>query len=147
MPDSNQQFEPIAKLTDEHFARLHTLYQSEWWTKGRGPEDIRVMVENTDVIVALADRSTGALVAFSRVLTDRIYKALILDMIVDSAHRGRHLGRRLMNDIVSHPELQNVKHFELYCLPEMFPFYRIWGFTAQPEELRLMRLDHRPETE
>lgn len=37
--------------------------------------------------------------AFARILTDYVYKALILDVIVEPAYRGRGLGRLLMESI------------------------------------------------
>jgi len=68
-----------------------------------------------------------------------VYKALILDVIVDVAYRGRELGRILMDTILQHPALRSVRHFELYCLPELMPFYRKWGFTDELGTLRFMR--------
>jgi hypothetical protein len=46
----------------------------------------------------------------------------------------------LMDAVVNHPALRSVTHLELYCLPEMTPFYERWGFTTDLGELRLMRL-------
>jgi hypothetical protein len=40
---------------------------------------------------------------------------------------------------VSHPDLREVKHFELYCLPELRPFYEKWGFEADVGGIDLMR--------
>ena len=80
-----------------------------------------------------------SLVAFSRVLIDYVYKALILDVIVDASCRGQGLARALLDGIVEHPRLQSVRHFELYCRPELVPFYCRWGFTEELGELRFMR--------
>ena len=60
------------------------------------------------------------LVAF---LTDYVYKALVLNVIVAEAYRGSGLGARLMDAVMGHPRLRDVRHFELYCLPELTPFY------------------------
>jgi len=38
------------------------------------------------------------------------------------------LGKKLMDAIVGHPALVRVEHFELYCRPELIPFYERWGF-------------------
>jgi GNAT superfamily N-acetyltransferase len=129
----------IDGLTNEQTLDLERLYHAEWWTKGRLLPDIRKMLENTDVIVAFCNAEDGRLVAFARVITDYVYKALILDVIVDATHRGKDLGRALMDAIVEHPRLKGVKHFELYCRPELVPFYRKWQFTEDLGELRFMR--------
>jgi predicted GNAT family N-acyltransferase len=131
--------ERIESLSEEQIEELHRLYQLEWWTKGREREGVRRMLEHSDVIVAFADAATGKLAAFARVLTDYVYKALIFDVIVEASHRGEGLGAKLMEAIVGHPKLESVRHFELYCLPELVPFYRRWGFTDELGELRFMR--------
>jgi GNAT superfamily N-acetyltransferase len=129
----------VDHLTDAQILDLERLYQAEWWSKGRQLADIRKMLENTDVLVAFCDSNDGRLIAFARVITDYVYKALILDVIVDATHRGKDLGRALMDAIVEHPRLKGVKHFELYCRPELVPFYRKWQFTEDLGELRFMR--------
>ena len=43
----------------------------------------------------------GELVGFARVLSDKVFKALIFDVFVDPAHRGRALGRHTDG---AHPE-------------------------------------------
>jgi predicted GNAT family N-acyltransferase len=117
------------------------MYQAEWWTEGREREDIVTMLDGSDHVVAFCDAQTETLVAFSRILTDSVYKALIFDVIVSAEHRGNGLGQMLLDAIIEHPELSEVKHFELYCLEEMVPFYENWGFSDELDDLRLMRRD------
>ena len=52
---------------------------------------------------------------------------------------GKRLGEILLNAIVSHPKIIQIKHFELYCKNEMKPFYEKWGFTAKLPDLNFMR--------
>ena len=127
------------RLTDAQIAELHKLYQSEWWTKGRQLDDVRRMVQHTDIIIAFCESGTQKLVAFTRILTDYVYKALVFDVIVAVPYRNTGLGRRLMDAVVNHPNLKAVRHIELYCLPELVPFYEQWGFTTELGELRFMR--------
>jgi predicted GNAT family N-acyltransferase len=129
----------IQSLTNEHVKELYHLYQQEWWTKGRRLSDVQRMVEHSDVVVGFCDSETEQLIAFARILTDYVYKALILDVIVREDYRGTGLGRALMDLIVEHPSLKSVKHFELYCRPEMRSFYKKWGFTDNLGELHFMR--------
>ena len=44
-----------------------------------------------------------------------------------------------MDAIVNHPTLSAVKHLELYCLPNMVPFYERWGFSTDVSGVSLMR--------
>ena len=130
----------IDKLNEQQISQLHLLYQNEWWTKGRVLSDVKIMLRNTDFIFALCEEDSNQLIAFARVLTDKVYKALILDVIVDPVYRSQGLGREIMQMIINHPDLKHIKHFELYCLPELIPFYKKWGFTDELGELTSMRL-------
>jgi GNAT superfamily N-acetyltransferase len=130
----------VNTLSEAQIEDLHRLYQSEWWTKGRTLEDVRRMLDGTPVIVAFADPKTGSLQAFARAITDGTYKALILDVIVEESARKTGLGQALMDAIARHPALAQVQHFELYCRPDLVPFYTRFGF-KEPSDLRLMRRD------
>ncbi len=44
----------------------------------------------------------------------------------------------LIDAIVKHPRLADVRSVELVCQPDMVPFYR-WGFTDEVGGSRLMR--------
>ena len=118
--------------------QLHALYLREWWTADRSLEETRCCVEGSQVCIGLTDDS-GNLIGFVRAVTDYTFKALIFDVIVAEAHRGTGLGDRLIELVLEHPDLANVKHFELYCRPEIAPFYARHGFTAEVGGVRLMR--------
>jgi GNAT superfamily N-acetyltransferase len=122
--------QPVTSLTDTQVRELHQLYQNEWWTKGRSLEQIERMLDHSDYVFGLCDSETRNLVAFARLLTDRTFKAFIFDVIVAPAHRKRGVGKVIIDRILAHPDLVSVKHFELYCLPELVPFYERWGFSA-----------------
>ena len=70
------------ELDEAQVEELCALYQREWWTKGRELADVRRMVAHSDFVFALTETGTGALAGFARVLSDRVYKALVLDVIV-----------------------------------------------------------------
>ena len=133
------QFQHIDHLTEDQVSQLYRLYQLEWWTKGRSLADVHTMLTHSDYIFGVCEPGSDRLIAFARVLTDRVFKAFIFDVIVDRAYRGTGLGKATMERVVSHPDLFRVKHFELYCLPELIPFYARWGFSTQVGEIVLMR--------
>src|SRR5437870_1824724 len=118
--------EAISELNEGQVDDLLDLYRDEWWTQGRDARDVRRMLEASDLLVAFCDGTSKRLIAFARVLTDYVYKALILDVIVAPSHRGTGLGKALVDAVVHHPVLRTVRHFELYCRPDMIPFYRRW---------------------
>ena len=133
------EYELIDHLSEEQISQLMALYRNEWWTKARTLAEVRRMLAHTDFIFAICEKESRRLVAFTRVLSDRVYKALLFDVIVAPEHREHQLGRALMNAVLNHVELKNVRHFELYCLPEMEAFYEKWGFTKELGGVNFMR--------
>ena len=129
----------VHTLSDAHVTQLHELYQGEWWTRGRTLEATRTLLEHSDLVFALCEPATDRLVAFARVLTDRVFKALIFDVIVQADLRSQGVGQRLVEEVISHPVLAGVEHIELYCRPERFEFYRRLGFSEDLGSLKLMR--------
>ena len=136
-----------SQLIEKQIVELHALYQKEWWTRGRELSEIRRMLEESDLLFAFVEKDTERLAAFARVLTDYVHKALLFDVIVADDWRKTGLGRKIMDTVVQHPLLENVKHLELYCLPELVPFYQKWGFTEELGELRFMRCAAPPRRE
>ena len=118
------------------------LFKSAWWTASRDLDGISRMLSRSDVVFAL--RVDGRLAGFARVLSDEVYLALILDVIVSPRLRGTGLGAALMDAIVNHPKVRGARSVELVCQPDLMPFYRRWGFTDQVGQSRLMRRTNDP---
>jgi GNAT superfamily N-acetyltransferase len=127
------------RLEERHVHELHALYQNEWWTRGRTLAETRRVLEHSDFLFAFLGEPDGRLVAFARVVTDRVFKALVFDVIVAPDCRSDGLGRMLLDRILAHPVLQGVKHLELYCLPELVPLYEKFGFSTDMGGVRWMR--------
>jgi GNAT superfamily N-acetyltransferase len=130
---------PLDALTEDHVLQLCDFYSQEWWTADRTLDDVRTMIAGSAYVYAFGDEQSGRLAAFARVLSDGVFKALIFDLIVDPPHRGQGLGAELMKVILGDARLSRVKHFELYCLPELEPYYAGFGFSADVGGIRLMR--------
>jgi hypothetical protein len=128
----------ISNLSEHHIVQLHALYQREWWTKGRSLDATRRGLDGSQIVIGLVDER-DELLAFVRVLTDYTFKALILDVIVAESARQRGLGGKLMELVLSHEALQGVRHFELYCLPELVDFYSSYGFSDESGNIRFLR--------
>jgi len=132
-------FQDVEALDRDQTGQLHELYLGEWWSRSRTLADVERMLAHTDHQFGICEADSGRLVGFARVLSDRVYKALIFDVIVAPDQRRAGLGKRLLDRILGHPELKDVRSFELYCLPEMAPFYECLGFTRGVGGLVLMR--------
>jgi GNAT superfamily N-acetyltransferase len=132
-------FPVIERLSPRQTEQLHQLYQNEWWTERRSLDQVKRMLAHSDLCLGVLDPDSDRLIGFARVLTDRVFKALIFDVIVDPEFRDKKLGALLMDAVLGHRDLRQIKHFELYCLPEMESFYRRWGFDRDVSGVALMR--------
>jgi predicted GNAT family N-acyltransferase len=129
--DSTVPAHRVPELTD--------LMRTAWWMTDRTPADVRHLLDHSDLVIAITNHPTDQLVGFARVLTDYAYVALVLDVIVAEAHRGSGVGAALLDAVVTHPALADVRSLELVCQPDLIPFYRRWGFTEQGGTSQLMR--------
>jgi len=131
----------IRELNPSHVATLTDWFQTLWWSKGRTLDDVQHCVSHS-LCVGVEDAESGQLVGFARAISDRTYKALLLDLVVAKERRNELIGAQLVRDIIGQPELSRVRHFELYCAPDMVHYYRAKGFDlcSDGEELCLMRL-------
>ena len=129
----------LSRIPPERVDDVMALYRSAWWSADRSPEDVRRLLAGPHPVFAVAERESGRLVAFARALTDGVYKAMVFDVIVHPDHQGAGLGQRIMEDLLAHPDIARARHVELYCLPEIEPFYARWGFTGEIGGVRLVR--------
>jgi len=128
----------IYKFSEDHIKQVHQLYKEVWWGNERSLEDTINCVRGSQVCIGILDDNNN-LIGFTRIISDFIYKAIIFDVIVSTTARGNGLGKKLMSLVKSHEMLEKVKHFELYCLPEMEAFYSSFGFSTEVGGIKLMR--------
>lgn len=132
----------VESLTAEQISDLVKLYQNEFWCNQRVYPDVVKMLEATSLVIGVVD-DRDRLIAFTRVLTDFVYRASLFDVIVKPSHRQQGLGALLLDTVVNHPKLQTIEYFDLFCLPEMIPFYEQWGFSANSTHtLHMRRVRH-----
>jgi predicted GNAT family N-acyltransferase len=129
---------PIHQLTPAQIDQLHQMYLQEWWSKDRALADVPTLLNNTDLLFGLWHEEEQRLAAFARVLTDWVYRAIVFDVIVAIDYRGRGLGATLVEHITTHPRLSQVEFIQLFCTPEMQPFYQKYGF-GQSEQFLMVR--------
>ncbi len=73
-------------------------------------------------------------IGFARVVTDRATFAYLCDVFLLDSHRGRGLGKWLMESIAAHPDLSRLRRW-LLATRDAHPFYEQlgWTRTAKPE--------------
>lgn len=109
---------------------LQRLYAQAPWAQGRSKDGVATMLAHTDYYFSGWDGPR--MVAFARVLTDRVYRATLWDVIVDGAYQGRGVGEGLMALILGHPVLSQVEKFWLNTRDKQ-KFYERFGFVSSPQ--------------
>lgn len=107
------------------------LAEESYWARGI-PLD--VMSRAADHSLCFGVYRDAEQVAFARVVTDYATFGHIMDVFVLPEHRGKGLGKLLMECIMTHPELQGFRRWQLGT-DDAHGLYARFGFAtpAHPE--------------
>ena len=86
-----------------HISDVKKLLQQSYWAKERTLEKIEKSIEGS-LCFAFFDTESDKIVAFARVVTDFATMYYLCDVIVDEGHRGKGLGKMLVNRIAYEDE-------------------------------------------
>ena len=102
------------------------LSEESYWAKTRTPEQTRTAIENSLCFgVYLDDRQVG----FARVVSDSATFAYLGDVFILSEYRAHGLSKKMMQAIVSHPDLQGLRRW-LLATRDAHGLYEQFGFSA-----------------
>ena len=107
------------------------LSTQSYWARGRDFETVRRAVENS---LPFGVYKGGRQIGFARVVTDYATFAWLADVYVLDEFRGEGLGKWLVEVVLSHPELQNLRRWILGTR-DAHELYRRFGFNEieQPQ--------------
>lgn len=113
---------------------IHGFISRSYWATGRSVEKVRKTIANSLCFGLFEGK---AQIGFARVITDYAIFAYLADVFVLETHRGRGLGKWLMECITGHPELQEVKKWML-ATSDAHGLYRQYGFQALADPSKYM---------
>ena len=111
-----------------------------YWAKGISREVVERSIAHS-LCFGIYD-GAAAQVGFARVVSDFSTVAYLGDVFVLESHRGRGLSKWLMECVVQHPALQNLRRWILLTR-DAHGLYSQFGFTPVKVPERYMEL-HRP---
>lgn len=118
------------------------LSERSYWAQGRSREVVERTIETSLCFGIYAQQE---LVAFARVVTDYATFGWVCDVLVLESHRGRGLGKWLIEAVVRHPELQGLKRLLLATRDAQGLYREYGGFVAlQAPERWMERLMQPP---
>lgn len=101
------------------------LSKESYWARERTLEQTERAVENSLCFGVYKGENQ---IGFARVVTDYATFAYIGDVFILEKHRGKGLSKWLMEIIVSHPDLQNLRRW-LLATRDAHALYEKFGFT------------------
>jgi GNAT superfamily N-acetyltransferase len=115
---------------------IHSFLARSYWAAGIPRDVVERAIDNSLCFAAFeGDRQVG----FARVVSDRATYAYVSDVFVIESHRGRGVGKRLMSEIMSHPDLQGLRRWTLFTR-DAHDLYRRYGFGGSRYPDRLMEV-------
>ncbi|MDR7089370.1 GNAT family N-acetyltransferase [Cellvibrio fibrivorans] len=113
--------------SDLDFNVIHSFISNTYWAKGIPAETMQKAIDYAMCFGVFTDRNEQ--VGFARVITDTATFAYLSDVFILDAHRGKGLSKWLMEEIVAHPDLQNLRRFVLVT-KDAHGLYEQFGFGA-----------------
>ena len=104
-----------------------------YWAAGRTIDEVQTTI---DASFCFGIYLNGEQIGFARVVTDYVVFAYLMDVFIDSTHRGKGYSSILIDAMMKEPKLQQVKIWRLATSDAHF-LYEKFGFSAlaHPEKM------------
>ncbi|MDP9494244.1 MAG: GNAT family N-acetyltransferase [Actinomycetota bacterium] len=113
----------------------HWISDLSYWANGRARETTEAACDASVVFGAYL--GTGEMIGCARVVTDGLTFAWLCDVFVDEPYRSRGVGRRLMEAVMEHPGMAEMKRFVL-ATADAHGLYEEVGFETLKKPERWM---------
>lgn len=111
MVERTEQFEISTDRSRLDVDLIHGFLSTEsYWAQNRSRAQTETAIENS---ICFGVYSGNDQVGFGRVVSDRATFAYVGDVFVIEALRGRGVGKLIMEAMLAHPDLQNLRRWVL----------------------------------
>lgn len=109
------------------------LAEQSTWAKGIPLTTLERAIEGS---LCFGGYLNSSQVAFARVISDYATFANLVDVFVLPEHRGKGYGKSMVQTVLAHPQLQNLRRFTL-ATADAHELYAQFGFTSplRPQSL------------
>lgn len=112
------------------------LSKDAYWSKNIPRSTVQKSIENSYCFSAfLGERQIG----FARVISDGATFAYLCDVFTLPEFRGKGVGKKLMQSVQAHPELQGLRRWMLMTA-DAHKLYESYGFSALAKPDRAMEI-------
>jgi GNAT superfamily N-acetyltransferase len=131
--------EPFLISTDKQKLNLQVIFDflahQSYWAQGRTISTIAKSLENS---LCFGVYETDRQIGFARVITDYATFGWVCDLFIVKSHRQHGLGKWLVESLISHPDLKNVRRLVLATQDAHELYRRYGGFDVLTEPDRWM---------
>ncbi len=115
---------------------IHKFLSTSYWAENIPVETVNKSIQGSLCFgVYHNDKQIG----FARVVSDLATFAYLADVFIEEEYRGLGLGKRLMQVILSHPDLQGLRRF-LLATRDAHGLYAQYGFEPLTKVDRWMQI-------
>ncbi len=120
--------------------KLQTLLEANTtWANQRSRKDIKQMLCSSDVVVSVW--KGARLIGFGRATSDKVYRAVLWDVVVDRKHQESGIGKKIIKSLLSNQLISKVER--IYLMTTKFErFYCKMGFKINTSQ-KLMYLENK----
>ncbi|MFO0938527.1 MAG: GNAT family N-acetyltransferase [Gemmataceae bacterium] len=136
VPSAEGEYEFTDDPSRMDVSAIHAFLTRSYWADGISRDLVERSLRSS-LCIGLFSR--GLQVGFARIVTDRATFAYLCDVYVLEEHRGRGLGRRLIQAVMAHPDLQGLRRFMLVTR-DGHGLYSPFGFTTPTHPERIMEI-------
>lgn len=114
-------------------AQYFKLFESTGWNEEYqlSKNQLYKSIENSWYMVSAYDDKH--LVGFGRIICDGILHALIVDMMVLPTYQRQGIGKIILDRLVGHCKLNDIRDIQLFCGKGRAGFYEKYGFSKRPD--------------
>ena|SRR3990167_269908 len=113
---------------------IHNFIGRSYWAEGIQKDTLSKAVNNSLCFGVFT--TSGEQIGFARMITDSATFAYLADVYILEVHRGKGLSKRLMQEIMAHPDLQGLRRINL-ATRDAHGLYEKFGFKplSSPEKV------------
>ncbi len=115
---------------------IHSYLTSSYWSPGIPRSTVEKALSNS---ICFGLYHGANQVGLTRVITDTATYAYLCDVYILEEHRGKDLGKWLMQNVLSHPDLQGLRRFTL-ATRDAHGLYAQFGFQPLGDPARHMEI-------
>ncbi|HUP80905.1 MAG TPA: GNAT family N-acetyltransferase [Pirellula sp.] len=117
---------------------IHSFLTTSYWAKNIPREVVERSIRNS---FCFGVYTQGQQVGFARVMSDHATFAYLVDVFIVPEFQGRGLGKKLIEQILAHPELQGLRRW-LLATQDAQELYARFGFTSINNPENYMTVHH-----